>query len=589
MLKTMTKITNTKIATIVVLALLIGAATSQMHGTVQAGHSGNIRDVRYEASGRQQVIQPGGRPAAPADCTNITGSIGPGDQTQTGVLLSGLATACGVPDTCAIDAGRPGNHAYDAYTFFNTTNAFQCVTIAATTSLDCGIGNIEGAAYVGSFDSSNICTNWLGGAVFGNGADASFSVTVGPDSQFVVVLSERAAGAGCSSYTLNVTGPGITCAPPMSFCNNVPTVQVNPQGPNAATWEPYPSTILVSGLVGTIANLTVNLSGVTHTSPDNMEVLLVGPPCAAGIDSCNIVLMSDAGGLTGITNVDLAFRDGQPLLPDETIIASGTYGPTDYPAGIEGWESPAPALMFINSPPTRGTATFASVFNGTNPNGTWSLYVRNDKTGSTGAIAGWCLNIAVNSPVCALDITCPSNIVTTATASCPIAAGSVVTFPDPIVTDPCPATVTCNPPSGSTFPVGTTTVTCTATDTGGNIASCSFTVTVFSLCLQDDSNSGNVVLVNAQTGDYRFCCNGTPIASGTGVLTTRACIGSIDHTKGDRRVHIQWDTSANGAGAGTAIVQTGPNKTVCQISDMQMNTNSCQCASSPPAIAPPHK
>jgi hypothetical protein len=39
-------------------------------------------------------------------------------------------------------------------------------------------------------------------------------------------------------------------------------------------------------------------------------------------------------------------------------------------------------------------------------------------------------------------------------------------------------TVTFNPPSGSTFPKGTNTVLCTATDTSGNKAICSFTVTV---------------------------------------------------------------------------------------------------------------
>ncbi len=38
--------------------------------------------------------------------------------------------------------------------------------------------------------------------------------------------------------------------------------------------------------------------------------------------------------------------------------------------------------------------------------------------------------------------------------------------------------VTCTPASGSTFPLGTTTVTCTATDAAGNTASGSFTVTV---------------------------------------------------------------------------------------------------------------
>jgi hypothetical protein len=44
-------------------------------------------------------------------------------------------------------------------------------------------------------------------------------------------------------------------------------------------------------------------------------------------------------------------------------------------------------------------------------------------------------------------------------------------------TDPNP-TVSCSPPSGSTFPLGTTTVTCTATDAAGNSSSASFKVTV---------------------------------------------------------------------------------------------------------------
>ena len=42
-----------------------------------------------------------------------------------------------------------------------------------------------------------------------------------------------------------------------------------------------------------------------------------------------------------------------------------------------------------------------------------------------------------------------------------------------------PPTIVANPPSGSTFPVGTTTVTATASDTCGNSAKCSFTVTVY--------------------------------------------------------------------------------------------------------------
>lgn len=74
------------------------------------------------------------------------------------------------------------------------------------------------------------------------------------------------------------------------------------------------------------------------------------------------------------------------------------------------------------------------------------------------------------------SITCPSPITVDATS----AAGAVVTYPTPTAIDNCggPVTVSCVAPSGSTFPIGTTAVTCTATDTHSNMASCMFNVTV---------------------------------------------------------------------------------------------------------------
>ena len=54
---------------------------------------------------------------------------------------------------------------------------------------------------------------------------------------------------------------------------------------------------------------------------------------------------------------------------------------------------------------------------------------------------------------------------------------SPVSF-NPGASDPHGATVSCSPPSGSSFPLGTNTVSCTATDSLGNTTSDSFTVTV---------------------------------------------------------------------------------------------------------------
>ncbi|HUR19940.1 MAG TPA: HYR domain-containing protein [Vicinamibacterales bacterium] len=77
-----------------------------------------------------------------------------------------------------------------------------------------------------------------------------------------------------------------------------------------------------------------------------------------------------------------------------------------------------------------------------------------------------------NAPV---TITCPDNLTTTAVTP----AGTVVNYLAPVVAGGCaPVSVVCNPPSGSTFPVGVTIVTCVASDACGQSAICSFSVTV---------------------------------------------------------------------------------------------------------------
>lgn len=59
-------------------------------------------------------------------------------------------------------------------------------------------------------------------------------------------------------------------------------------------------------------------------------------------------------------------------------------------------------------------------------------------------------------------------------------SGSVVSYTGPTATDAAegPKPVSCNPASGSTFPLGGTTVTCTASDSHGNTSAASFTVNV---------------------------------------------------------------------------------------------------------------
>ena len=73
-------------------------------------------------------------------------------------------------------------------------------------------------------------------------------------------------------------------------------------------------------------------------------------------------------------------------LPDAGPLVSGTFKPTNFGSGD----------TFPSAPPSGGSAL--SVFNGTNPNGTWSLYVVDDATGDSGSVAGgWELNITTGT------------------------------------------------------------------------------------------------------------------------------------------------------------------------------------------------
>jgi outer membrane protein assembly factor BamB len=72
-------------------------------------------------------------------------------------------------------------------------------------------------------------------------------------------------------------------------------------------------------------------------------------------------------------------------------------------------------------------------------------------------------------------IAVPGPITTNATSPNGAVVSYAVSATDP---DDAVASLNCVPASGSTFPIGTTTVTCTATDTNGNSATASFTIRV---------------------------------------------------------------------------------------------------------------
>lgn len=109
----------------------------------------------------------------------------------------------------------------------------------------------------------------------------------------------------------------------------------------------------------------------------------------------------------------------------------------------------------------------------------------------------------------------PASITAEATSASGAAVPYTATATDDF--DPSPV-VSCSPASGSTFPLGTTTVTCTATDAAGNSSSGSFTVTV------QDTTAPAVTCVNGPNPSGKNEPNGN---AGFRTITATDTVGVV--------------------------------------------------------------
>jgi Ca2+-binding RTX toxin-like protein len=161
--------------------------------------------------------------------------------------------------------------------------------------------------------------------------------------------------------------------------------------PNVGQGSPYPSNITVAGLNGVITDVNATLVRINHVNPADIEALLVGPT------GQTTMLIGDAGGSVDSVNDVITLDDqAQFVAPSMGGFVNGvSYRPQDYEMpGLDPFNAPAPA------PPYGLTM---STSNGTNPNGTWSLYVFDDffqmNTGDFNG--GWSLQITTRIlPTC---------------------------------------------------------------------------------------------------------------------------------------------------------------------------------------------
>jgi len=211
-------------------------------------------------------------------------------------------------------------------------------------------------------------------------------------------------------------------------------------------------------------------------------------------DNCNVASVTQIGGLPsgssfpiGENNIDYQAQDdaGNSAFCRFKIIVEDITDPEIIcPADItvDVFNSCDTVLNYVapvgtdNCSPSTTTLIGGLGSGGNFPLGTTiEEYEVTDLAGNTSSCS---FSITVNDGA-PPEITCPADIVTVVD---PGTCEAVVSFVDATAIDNCPGSVsisqTDGDPSGSSFPLGTSTVEFTATDLAGNSSTCTFTITV---------------------------------------------------------------------------------------------------------------
>ena len=357
-------------------------------------------------------------------------------------------------------------------------------------------------------------------------------------SSFFDIFTEVSLDGG-NTWSPSTTGP-VTMSPGVNT-NAMATILLN-----------CPSNITVNATSpsGAIVYYTVTASGGCTPPP----YVTVNPPSGSTFPIGTTTVITTASDTCGnSTNCSFTVTVVAPPIEincssNLTATATGPYGATVYfNVTATGGCSPPP---FVSAYPASGS-TF--------PVGTTKVTTTASDNCGTSTNCSFTVTVTAqtNPPIV---LNCPSNIMVTATSS----NGMTVYF-NATATGGCspPPYVYAYPASGSFFPIGTTTVYTTASDTCGNSTNCSFTVTVnrATNCTVSIYCPSNIVVTSSSPTNVFFTvtasdsCGGTPIVYSTPPSGSTFPIGTTPVTS----------TAYDGNGSNTcsfSVTVVKPNCTV---------------------------
>jgi uncharacterized repeat protein (TIGR01451 family) len=353
------------------------------------------------------------------------------------------------------------------------------------------------------------------------GGSISYTIQVtnqGPDTAANVILSEPVPNNSTFLSETQNSGPIANCNNPSAGNTGTSNCTIPSLAANTTAIFTFVYTVTSTTPVGTLISNSATVSSDTSElfQADNTGSYQtsVGPtpppsPCtltcpgdvSATTATCTAVVTYTSPTTSGNCGTDPvmcspASGSTFPIGPTLVTCTTQSGGECSFTVTVTGNDTTPPAVICPNNietpedPPSSGGAQVSYTTPTATDNCTQAVQVSCSPASGSIFPAGTAttvtctatdasnnmttcsFTVTVSAVACAL--TCPDNVIVSATSGC----SKVVTYTAPGQLGSCGA-VSCAPASGSVFPVGTTTVTCEATDTSGNIiTACSFSVNV---------------------------------------------------------------------------------------------------------------